>query len=71
MTRMKVWSLSGYVYGAVSIVIYQLREQKTNLVAVVASKSNTLYAIRMAKLAWLGAGILTAMTTLFITERSL
>ena len=71
MTRMKTWNLSGYVRGAVSTASYQLREQKMRLVAVVVSKSSMLFAMRMAKLAWRGAEILTAMTIQFIMARSL
>ena len=71
MTRMKEWSLSEYARGAVSTGSYQLRKQKMRLVAVVASKSNTSYDMRMAKPVWLGAEISTAMTILFIMAKSL
>ena len=68
---MRVWSLSGYVHGAVLIVNYQPRKLRMSLVAGVASKLNTLYVMRMVKRAWLGAVILTAKITPFITARSL
>ena len=71
MTRMRVWSLSGYVRDAVLTASYQLRKQKMRLVAVVASKSNTSFATPTAKLVWLGAVILTAMITQFTMARSL
>jgi hypothetical protein len=68
---MRVWSLSGYVRDAVLTVNYQRRKLRMSLVAGVASKLNTLFVTRMVKRAWLGAVILTAKITLFITERSL
>ena len=55
MTRMKVWSLSGYALGAESIASYQLKKQRMKLVAGVASKLNTSYATEMARPVWLGA----------------
>ena len=71
MARMKEWNLSGYVRGAVLTASYRLRELRMRLVAVVVSKSSMLYAMRMAKLAWRGAEILTAMTIQFIMGKSL
>jgi len=71
MTRMRVWSPSGYVRDAVLTASYQRRKLKMRLVAVVASKSNTSYDTRMAKLVWLGVGILTATIILFIMGKSL
>ena len=71
MTRMRVWSPSGYVRDVVLTASYQQRKPKMRLVAGVASKSNTLFVTRMVKRAWLGAVILTAKITLFITEKSL
>ena len=68
---MRVWSLSGYVRGVVLTVNYQPRKLRMNLVAGVASKSNTSFVTPTEKRAWLGAVILTAQITLFITERSL
>ena len=68
---MRVWSLSGYARDAVSIVSYLQRKLKMRLVAVVASKSNTLYATPTAKLVWLGAVILIAMITQSTTAKSL
>jgi len=52
-------------------VSYRLREQKMRIVAVVASKSNMSFVIRMAKLVWRGAEILTATTILFIMGKFL
>ena len=71
MTRMKVWSPSGYVRDAVLTASYQRRKLKMRLVAVVASKSSTSFATPTAKLVWLGAVILTAMITQSTTAKSL
>ena len=71
MTRMRVWSLSGYVRDAVLTASYRRRKLKMRLVAVVALKSNTSFATPTAKLVWLGAVILTAMITQSTTARSL
>jgi hypothetical protein len=71
MTRMKEWNLSGYVRGAVLTASYLRRELRMRLVAVVVSRSSMLSAMRMARLAWRGAGILTAMITQFIMGKSL
>jgi hypothetical protein len=68
---MRTWNLSGFARDAVSIVSYQLRKQKMRIVAVVALRSNTSFVIQMAKRVWRGVGILTAMTILFITGKSL
>jgi hypothetical protein len=71
MARMREWNLSGYVRGAVLTASYLRRKLKMRLVAVVVSKSSMLYAMRMAKLAWRGAEILTAMTIQFIMGKFL
>lgn len=71
LARMREWNLSGYVRGAVLTANYLLRELKMRLVVVVASKSSMLFGMRMAKPAWLGAEILTAMITQSTMARSL
>ena len=71
MTRMSLWSLSGFVRDVVLTANCQLRKPTMKLVAVVASKLNTSYGIPMAKPVWLGAVILTAMITQFTMARSL
>ena len=71
MARMSVWNLSGYARDAELIVSYRLRKLRMRIVAVVVSKPSMLYATKMAKRAWRGAEILTAMTIQFIMGKSL
>ena len=71
MARMSVWNLSGYARDAVLTASYRLRKLKMRLVAVVALRSNTSYAMKMAKRVWRGAEILTAMTIQFIMGKFL
>lgn len=68
--RIMAWKLKGFAEGAVLTAIYLLRRLKMRFVAVVASKSNTLFGT-LIKLVWRGAVILTAMITRFTMVRSL
>lgn len=66
MSKITLWKLKGFAEDAVLTVIYLLRRLKMRFVAVVASRSNTLFGT-LIKLVWRGAVILTAMITRFTT----
>ena len=70
MTRIRTWKLKGFAEDAVLTAIYLLRRLKMRFVAVVASRSNTLFGT-LIKLVWRGAVILTAMITRFTMVISL
>jgi hypothetical protein len=70
MSKIRTWSIRGFARDAVLTVIFRLRSLKMRFVAVVASRSNTLFGI-LIRLVWRGAVILIATITRFTMVRSL